>query len=448
MDSDTEIVGTAGRRSHHSLEDALKMDELVSLEEPVFEVPELRDTSPQIRAAFRWMDTVDVEELFRRRAAVLRSVPHFLRGPFRVALHMAMAEAIATEHVRQARGWKLFLLLRRMLLSRPLRGGYVRKEKLRKRFELFSAGRWQELLADSMRIADEASNAMHRRRRRTNADDSDRRAARVHAWVQLGELSAVRVALEAAELALGPNTTYRALTDPRRRPLRPREPISDHFLNMNPAAFELDEGMFANVRSAQKGAAPGPSGMAVEHLRPLLDNLRDVHMFFLMAEQLVQGRAPEVAVQAIRLGRLTALRKPDGGVRSIVVGDVVRRLVSRTVAQQLGEAVKLATSPFQYALSTRAGCECIAHALQALTEANPEATILSVDGIGAFDLVSRGAMLQGLCDVHQQCRLFVNSMEPRPVILWDNDSREVHDIDQGEGGEQGDPLMPMLFSLG
>ena len=24
----------------------------------------------------------------------------------------------------------------------------------------------------------------------------------------------------------------------------------------------------------------------------------------------------------------------------------------------------------------------------------------------------------------------------------------VHDIDQGEGGEQGDPMMPLLFSLG
>ena len=65
-----------------------------------------------------------------------------------------------------------------------------------------------------------------------------------------------------------------------------------------------------------------------------------------MAEQLVQGRAPEVVVQAIRLGRLTALRKPDGGVRGIVVGDVVRRLVSRTVAQRLGEAVKLAHISF------------------------------------------------------------------------------------------------------
>ena len=113
-------------------------------------------------------------------------------------------------------------------------------------------------------------------------------------------------------------------------------------------------------------------------------------------------------------GRLTALRKPDGGVTGIMVGDVVRRLVSRTVTQQLGEAVKLATSPFQYALSTRAVCECIAHALQALTEANPEATILSVDGIGAFDLVSRGAMLQGLCDVSPSAVTFVRQFYGTP----------------------------------
>ena len=80
------------------------------------------------------------------------------------------------------------------------------------------------------------------------------------------------------------------------------------------APFALDEDTFAkNVRSARKGAAPGPSGMTVEHL-PLLDNPRDVHTLFLMAEQLAQGMAPEAAVRALRLGQLTALRKPTGEV--------------------------------------------------------------------------------------------------------------------------------------
>ena len=118
MDSDTESV-RSGIRSHHSYEDAFEMDldavsesevgsavddevsvvsgevEILSVEE-VFEVPELRDTSPQIRAAFRWMDAVDVEELFRTKAAVFRSIQHFLRGPFQIAMRTALAEAIAT----------------------------------------------------------------------------------------------------------------------------------------------------------------------------------------------------------------------------------------------------------------------------------------------------------------------------------------------------------------
>ena len=61
---------------------------------------------------------------------------------------------------------------------------------------------------------------------------------------------------------------------------------------------------------------------------------------------------------------LTALQKPNGGVRGILAGDVFRRLVARTIAQQLGLAIERATSPFQHALSIRAGMECIAHVVQ------------------------------------------------------------------------------------
>ena len=88
---------------------------------------------------------------------------------------------------------------------------------------------------------------------------------------------------------------------------------------------------------------------------------------------------------------MTALQKLGGGVRSIVAGDIVRRLVARTIAQQLGKVVERATAPFQYALATRAGSECIAHALQALSEVNPESTVLSIDGNSAYDLISRRA---------------------------------------------------------
>ena len=42
-------------------------------------------------------------------------------------------------------------------------------------------------------------------------------------------------------------------------------------------------------------------------------------------------------------------------------------------------------------LSTRAGCECVAHMLQGVTE-----LVTSIDGVSAYDMISRRAMMDGL----------------------------------------------------
>ena len=121
-------------------------------------------------------------------------------------------------------------------------------------------------------------------------------------------------------------------------------------------------------------------------------------LLFKLGEQLSRAETPPV-IDVIRLGRITALQKPNGGVRGIVVGDIFRRLVARTIAQQMSDVVEAATAPCQQALSTRAGTECIAHILQTLTEDNPYTTVLSIDGIGAFNLISLKSMLEALMTV-------------------------------------------------
>ena len=132
------------------------------------------------------------------------------------------------------------------------------------------------------------------------------------------------------------------------------------------------------------------SGMPVEHLCPFLDSLRHHRLFHNLAESLARGMLPESTMEAIRLGRMTALSKRDWGVRGKVIGDVVRRLVARTMAQQMGKTVESATAPFQHAVSTRAGCECIAHALQGFSDLDPNATIISIDGISGLLNVAGG----------------------------------------------------------
>ena len=56
-----------------------------------------------------------------------------------VVLPGAAVGSSVEEMARQERGWKLFLLLLRMLLQRPPGGGLLSKEKLSNRFKMFVA---------------------------------------------------------------------------------------------------------------------------------------------------------------------------------------------------------------------------------------------------------------------------------------------------------------------
>ena len=104
--------------------------------------------------------------------------------------------------------------------------------------------------------------------------------------------------------------------------------------------------------------------------------------------------------------------------------------------ERRGAGRLVARAPFQYALSTRAGCECIAHVLEGITELHPELTNTSIDGISAFDMISRESMLRGLLEVEGGgaalpfVRVFHGSSSEH---LWEDDEGTVHRIPQGEG---------------
>ena len=182
------------------------------------------------------------------------------------------------------------MLLPRMLLQRPGRGGVVPKKKIQERLTAFAAGQWAELVRESMVSAEQGSEAMRRKRRR-EGDNLVKRAARAEKLVHLGELSAGRQALEGAEVAPGTLRTLAALTDPDKRPALPREPMPEDIDAFVPTSlFDLDWDRFcSNVRTARRGAAGGPSGMTAEHLRPLLENDHDIASLCRFAQILAWG---------------------------------------------------------------------------------------------------------------------------------------------------------------
>ena len=105
---------------------------------------------------------------------------------------------------------------------------------------------------------------------------------------------------------------------------------------------------------------------------------------------MARGEVPDRIEPAVRLGRIMALQKPDGGVHGIVVSDFFRRAVARTMAQQVSKEVEDATAPFQYA---QIRVSVFAHLAGTL-------------GIQSMvDLVSRNAMLRGLMSLPSGGRL-------------------------------------------
>ena len=74
--------------------------DIESVEEVTFSQPR----GAQIAAAFGSLDQVDTGLIFQTRASVMKSVPKFLKGPFKNAVKVALEEALAREEVRQVRG--------------------------------------------------------------------------------------------------------------------------------------------------------------------------------------------------------------------------------------------------------------------------------------------------------------------------------------------------------
>ena len=380
----------------------------------------------------------------RRRVLTLQAPPAPLRGALKTALRDGL------ERIRRdpasSEGWALFLLAPRMLLYRQQGENKIALEELHRRVAALAAGHHQQLLDEAAAAA--TCNSRHTSRKKAR-DEVQIRAERAAALAQPGELSAASSALTAPPLAPANAATVAALRDPDRRPPTCQVPLPEAIaappLHLNQAK------LVANLRSARRGAAAGPSGTTTEHLRVLLDDEESAQLLYDAAQCLASGDIPQDILRGLRLGRMVALQKPDGGVRGLVMSDVFRRLVGRTLAQQFSGPFNTFCAPFQYALSARAGTEALARAVRIASEANGRTTVLSIDGVGAYDHISRSCMLQGLqsdpslATLSPYVRQFYG--EPSTYLFYD-EAGAAHEIQQGEGGEQGDPLMPALYAVG
>ena len=94
---------------------------------------------------------------------------------------------------------------------------------------------------------------------------------------------------------------------------------------------------------------------------------------------------------------LTALTKKQGGVRPIAVGDVIRRLVSKCVCNQMGEQFADYLMPDQVGVAVSGGMEALVHTFRRFLETNrdnADSLIFKADFQNAFNQVKRASFLR------------------------------------------------------
>ena len=286
-----------------------------------------------------WWDTVHYEELENWIPTLWRTprdVHHGL-ALFRGAVCRDIRRAReAGDAVAESRACKLLTFMDRLVLTatRGTRG--CRKHKgtlsstITARLRLAWKGDWGSLWRDAAASARDSSRAAARGK--TPAED----ARSVSSLVRDGLLSkALAVVLRQSAVLVGPDV-HAALVD-----LFPPGALPEGLPAPPPMAPEtradLVDAVRRNLKRYPARSGPGPNGSRFEHWATAAadseatDHVSQVAVMFLL------GECPADFLQANLGARLVALRKPNGKIRPVAWGSVLRRIAARAACHVFRE---------------------------------------------------------------------------------------------------------------
>ena len=174
------------------------------------------------------------------------------------------------------------------------------------------------------------------------------------------------------------------------------------------------------------------------HLRRFITNL---------ANKILRRDVSDYAVKLLFSSNLTALRKKDGGIRPVVVGNVFRRLAAKVGCYAVSCAVSRELLPIQLGVSAKGGAEAALHAVRTFItnniESNDHKIVTKLDMINAFNSVRRDNVQQTCLDRTPEIAKLSFLADSKTSSVNASD----HSITSSTGVKQGDPIGSLLFAL-
>ena len=132
-------------------------------------------------------------------------------------------------------------------------------------------------------------------------------------------------------------------------------------------------------------------------------------------------------------------------VRPIGVGEVLRRIVGKTISWALSEEIQKAAGPLQVSSGLKAGAEAAIHSMKEIFDDENTDAVILVDAANAFNRLNR---LTALHNIQYICPPFatvlINTYR-NPARLFIMNGGE---IESSEGTTQGDTLAMAFYALG
>ena len=397
------------------------------------------------------------ERLFSAQAATLKHIPSSLRNPVMEVLS-SLLSSVSERPEAETRWWLLFAFPKLCLRVRE-RGGKKEKHRevsdvatrLKKAKEHRWAELWEELTIEEAR----RKKKSYSNQREQEKGGAKKLRKRVIELVEEGRYAKACRALEDVGLHnLTPQVVDElASKHPQVDPASVTEaPRRSGFVD---GSWVVDKETVKKALLAfPRGTGAGASGWRAEHLKEALraplgeEGGRILVPLTKVVNVLLAGKVPKEIAPWIAGAPLYPLNKKDGGVRPIAVGEILRRLVSRTIclSPDFEDLCKdLFLEGNQVGVGVKGGAEAVVHATRYWFQNNDGHVVLKLDFVNAFNNVSR-KVIRG--EVTEKCPKLLPWLDfcygEAAILRCEGVPLPFR---SRVGVQQGDPLGPFLFAL-
>ena len=135
-------------------------------------------------------------------------------------------------------------------------------------------------------------------------------------------------------------------------------------------------------------------------------------------------------------------KKP--GVRPMGIGEVLRRIVGKSITTVLKKDIQDAAGNLQLCAGQLGGCETAVHAMAEIFNDDETEAVLLVDASNAFNSINRAVMIQNIKIICPSIAMYVENCYRHEIRLFVIGGVELKST---EGTTQGDPIAMALYGL-